>query len=66
MSEQQQDTAKYIVGALQTYLSGIVDQVVKKDSKKNQEQMVTESLTRAFDELHSGKSHHDVRNLFTK
>ena len=31
-----------------------------------QQQMVKESLTRAFDELHSGKVHHDARNLFKK
>ena len=52
--------------ALQTYLSGIVDQVVKKDSKKDQEQIVKESLTKAFDELHAGKVHHDARNLFKR
>lgn len=79
MSEQQQDTAKYVVGddeivyrlisspaGYQTYLSGIIDQVVKKDSRKDQEQMVKESLTKAFDEFHSGKSHHDAHNLFKK
>jgi len=31
-----------------------------------QQQMVKESLTRAFDELHSGKVNHDARNLFKK
>ena len=29
-----------------------------------QQKMVTESLTRAFEELHAGKVHHDDRNLF--
>jgi len=29
-----------------------------------QQQMVEESLTRAFDELHAGKAHHNARNLF--
>ena len=52
--------------ALQTYLSGIVEQVIKNDSKKDQEQIVKESLTKAFDELHAGKVHHDARNLFKK
>jgi anion-transporting ArsA/GET3 family ATPase len=33
---------------------------------ETQQQMVKESLTRAFDELHSGKVHHDARNLFKK
>jgi hypothetical protein len=28
--------------------------------------MVKESLTRAFDEPHSGKVHHDARELFAK
>lgn len=32
----------------------------------SQQQMVKDSLTRAFDELHSGKVHHDARNLFKK
>ena len=31
-----------------------------------QQQMVKDSLTRAFDELHSGKVHHNVRELFKK
>ena len=31
-----------------------------------QQQMVKESLTRAFDELHSGKVHHNARDLFKK
>ena len=34
--------------------------------KKDQEQIVKESLTKAFDELHSGKVHNDARNLFKK
>ena len=33
---------------------------------ETQQQMVKESLTKAFDELHSGKVHHDARNLFKK
>ena len=33
---------------------------------KVQKAMVKESLTRAFDELHSGKVHHDARKLFAK
>jgi hypothetical protein len=31
---------------------------------KRQEKIVKESLTRAFDELHSGHVHHDARNIF--
>lgn len=31
-----------------------------------QQAMVKESLTQAFDELHSGKAKHNARNLFLK
>jgi hypothetical protein len=34
------------------------------DKTKVQKAMVKESFTRAFDELHSGKVHHDARKLF--
>lgn len=33
---------------------------------ESQQRMVKDSLTRAFDELHSGKIHRDARNLFAK
>lgn len=33
---------------------------------KAQQQMIKESLTRAFDELHSGKAQRDARKLFAK
>ena len=36
------------------------------EKTKSQQMMVRESLTRAFDELHSGKVHHDARKLFSK
>jgi hypothetical protein len=36
------------------------------EKTKAQQKMVEESLTRAFDELHSGKVHHDARKLFSK
>lgn len=36
------------------------------EKTKTQQMMVKESLTRAFDELHSGKAHHDARKLFSK
>ena len=35
-------------------------------STVDQQKMVTESLTRAFEELHAGKVHHDARKLFSK
>jgi hypothetical protein len=31
-----------------------------------QQKMVKESLTKAFDELHTGKAKHDARSLFLK
>lgn len=34
------------------------------DTKTKQTRMVKESLTTAFDELHTGKAHKDARNLF--
>lgn len=40
--------------------------VAEQDKTKKQKAMVKESLTRAFDELHSGKVHHDARNLFAE
>ena len=40
--------------------------LAEQDKTKVQQQMVKESLTKAFDELHSGKVHHDARNLFKK
>ena len=35
-----------------------------QEKAKTQRQMVKDSLTRAFDDLHSGKVHHDARKLF--
>ena len=40
--------------------------LAEQSTTKSQKAMVRESLTRAFDELHSGKVHHDARKLFTK
>ena len=42
----------------------LADQTNKKTLA--QQQMVKESLTKAFDEFHSGKVHHDARKLFAK
>ena len=45
----------------------LTERLLAEDKKTEaQQQMVKESLTRAFDELHSGKVHHDARNLFQK
>lgn len=40
----------------------LAEQAQTKTEK--QQAMVKESLTRAFDELHSGKVHHDARKIF--
>ena len=36
----------------------------EQNKTKSQKAMVRESLTRAFDELHSGNAHHNARELF--
>ena len=38
--------------------------LAEQEQAKAQKKMVKDSLTRAFDELHSGKVHHDARKLF--
>ena len=38
--------------------------IAEQDKTKVQQTMVKESLTRAFHELHSGKVHHNARELF--
>ncbi|MBQ2208467.1 MAG: hypothetical protein II404_00700 [Prevotella sp.] len=40
--------------------------LAEQDKTKVQKAMVKDSLTRAFDELHSGKVHHDARKLFAE
>ena len=40
--------------------------LAEQDKKKKQQTMVKDSLTKAFEELHSGKVHHDARKLFAK
>ena len=43
----------------------LIERILADQSKtKTQRRMVKDSLTRAFDELHSGKVHHDARKLF--
>ena len=39
---------------------------IEQEKTFNQQQMVKESLTRAFEELHSGKVHDDARKLFAE
>jgi len=38
--------------------------IAEQDKTKVQQKIVKESLTRAFDELHAGKAHHNARDLF--
>jgi hypothetical protein len=50
-----------------TVRKALMDRLLAEQDKTTvQQQMVKESLTRAFDELHSGKVHHDARKLFTR
>ncbi len=46
--------------------SALVKRLLAEHKANAQKKMVTESLTRAFEELHAGKVHHDARNLFKK
>jgi hypothetical protein len=39
---------------------------VNSQPTETQQQMVKESLTRAFDDLHAGRVRHDARKLFKK
>ena len=40
--------------------------IAEHDKTTVQKAMVKDSLTKAFDELHSGKARHDARSLFKK
>jgi hypothetical protein len=40
--------------------------LAEHDKAKVQKAMVSDSLTRAFDELHSGRVHYDARKLFAE
>ena len=52
--------------AIKPFLELRINQGLQEEVVKAQQQMVKDSLVRAFDELHSGKAHHDARKLFTK
>ena len=50
-----------------TVRKALAERLLAEQGKtKAQKAMVKESLTRAFDDLHSGKVHHDARKLFKK
>ena len=44
----------------------IMGLLAEHDKAKVQKAMVSDSLTRAFDELHSGRVHYDARKLFAE
>ena len=46
--------------------SALVKRLLAEHKTNAQQKMVTESLTRAFEDLHAGKVHHDARKLFKK
>lgn len=52
--------------AIKPFLELRINQGLQEEVVKAQQQMVKDSLVRAFDEFHSGKAHHDARKLFTK
>ena len=62
------------VDALWTLIQGqskrvrlaLIKRLLAEHKTNAQQKMVKESLTRAFEELHAGKVHHDARNLFKK
>lgn len=56
-----------IQGQTKAVRKALVERLLaEQDKTKVQKAMVKESLTKAFDELHSGKVHHDARNLFAE
>lgn len=56
-----------IQGQTKAVRKALIERLLAQDNVKEAQQvMVKESLTRAFDELHSGKVHHDARKLFVK
>ena len=50
---------------LQAQVVAALECLVKSHSTSNQRAMVKESMTRAFDELHSGHIQKDARKLFS-
>ncbi len=50
-----------------TVRKALVKKLLEEDSTiEAQQAMVKKSLTKAFDELHSGQAKHDARSLFSK
>ena len=56
-----------IKGQTKTVRKALMERLLAEQDKTiMQKVMVKDSLTRAFDELHSGMTHHDAKNLFKK
>ena len=56
-----------IQGQTKAVRKALTERLIADQNKtKAQQKMMKESLTRAFDELHSGKVHHDARKLFSE
>jgi len=56
-----------IQGQTKAVRKALMDRLLaEQDKTKVQKAMVKDSLTIAFDELHSGKVHHDARKLFAE
>ena len=55
-----------IQGQTKAVRKALTERLIADQNKtKAQQAMLKESLTRAFDELHSGKVHHDASKLFS-
>ena len=52
--------------AIREWVEACIDQELRRVAAgpMAQQKMVEDSLTRAFDELNTGRVHHDARNLF--
>ena len=61
------DKQKMIQGQTKAVKKVLMERLIaERDKTKAQKAMVKESMTRAFDELHSGDVRHDARNMFKK
>ena len=50
---------------LQEQVSDALERLIEKDSETNQCAMVKESMTKAFEELHSGRANKNARQHFS-
>ncbi len=67
MSEKFPIDAKMTPAPVADDAVGVPKRLLAEQAQHNaQQQMVKNSMTRAFDELHSGQVKHDARKLFKK